>query len=111
MATKFSRNTNSSSHIEMMPARPGVRDLSLDSSLRLSAVSQPQKKNTPSAMPAAIADHEWMAKGLSHPRWNEVDPWGWVARTLMIPPMENPMTTTYSMITRIHWKLVVQRMP
>ena len=97
--------------MEMTPARPGVRDLSFDSSLRFSAVSQPQKKKTPRAMPAAMADHEWMANGLSQPKWKELDPLGWVARTLMMPPTENPITTTYSMMTRIHWKLVVHRMP
>ena len=31
--------------------------------------------------------------------------------TLTIPQMEKPMTATYSMISRTHWKLVVQRMP
>ena len=29
----------------------------------------------------------------------------------MIPQMEKPITATYSMMRRTHWKLVVQRMP
>ena len=43
--------------------------------------------------------------------WNPVEPAGWVTATLMIPQSENPITTAYSIMTKIHWKFVVQRMP
>ena len=49
--------------------------------------------------------------GFSQPKWKPVEPAGWVTATLMIPQMEKPMTATYSMISRTHWKLVVQRIP
>ena len=52
-----------------------------------------------------------MWKGFSQPKWKELDPLGWVAITLMMPPTEKPITAVYSMMTRIHWKFVVQRMP
>ena len=40
----------------MMPARPGFSFASLDSSLTFAAVSQPQKKKTPSANALARAE-------------------------------------------------------
>ncbi len=104
-------NTKSSRNMEMMPAWPGVFEAFLDSSLRLVAVSQPQKKNTPSTSPAERAEIPAMEKGFSHDQWNPVDPAGWLTATLMIPQIENPMTAAYSMISSTHWKLVVHRIP
>jgi len=49
--------------------------------------------------------------GLSQDQWKLVEPCGWVAATLMMPQTEKRMTATYSMMSRTHWKLVVQRMP
>ncbi len=43
--------------------------------------------------------------------WNPVEPAGCSTATLMMPQMEKPMTATYSMISRTHWKLVVHRIP
>src|SRR5664280_841871 len=105
MKTKSSRN------IEMMAAWPGIRLDSFDSSLRLTVVSHPQKKNTARAAPAASAVYPWMLPGQNQPALKLVDPFGWDAATLMIPPMEKARTAMYSMITRIHCKLVVHRMP
>ncbi len=52
-----------------------------------------------------------MENGLSHAKWKPWEPAGCLTATLMIPQIEKPITATYSMIRRTHWKLVVQRMP
>ena len=66
-AMMFRANTNSSRNMAMIPAWPGVLVAFLDSSFRLVAVSQPQKKKTPSTMPADRALDAWMLNGLSQP--------------------------------------------
>ena len=93
------------------PAWPGVRLLSLLSSLRLAAVSQPQKKNTPRTAPAASPSRPWIEKGLNHQAWTACEPVGCSEAILMKARMENPSTITYSMPTSTHWKLAVSRMP
>ena len=65
-------NTSSSRNMEMMPAWPGVLVAFFDSSLRLVAVSQPQKKKTPRTMPADRALIPPMLNGLSQPKWKPV---------------------------------------
>src|SRR5664280_102380 len=107
----FMANTNSSRNMAMMPARPGFLVESFDSSLRFVAVSQPQKKKTPSTMPADSALIEPMWNGLSQPTLKPREPAGWETATLTIPQIEKPMTATYSMMSNTHWKLVVQRIP
>src|SRR5450631_1008989 len=62
-------------------------------------------------MPAESAPMLPMWNGLSHPMLKFREPAGWETATLTIPQMEKPMTATYSMMSRTHWKLVVQRMP
>ena len=96
------------------PARPGVLVEFFVSSFRLTAVSQPQKKKTPRVKPTAMElkpPSRSTVRGLNQPMWKPVEPAGWLTATLMMPQRENPITTTYSMMTRIHWKFVVQRMP
>ncbi len=95
----------------MTPARPGVRVRAFDSSLRLIAVSHPQKKNTPSTRPAESAPRPPIEKGLSQDQWKALDPAGWLATTLAIPQSERTTTATYSTPSRTHWRLLVQRMP
>ena len=93
------------------PGVPGVLVEFLDSSFKLVAVSQPQKKKTPRTPRRPSAPKPWIEPGLSQDRWKPVDPAGWLTATLMIPQMEKTITARYSMMSRTHWKLVVQRMP
>ena len=73
-------NTSSSRNMAMIPACPGVLVAFFDSSLRLVAVSQPQKKKTPSTSPADRALMPPMVNGLSQPMWKAVEPAGWTRR-------------------------------
>ena len=93
------------------PAWPGVTLLSLLSSLRLAAVSQPQKKNTPSTAPAASPSKPWIENGLNHQAWTACEPVGCSEAILTKARMEKPSTSRYSMATITHWKLAVSRMP
>src|ERR1700730_1817500 len=77
--------TSNNKNMAMMPACPGVLVESFDSSFRLAAVSQPQKKNTPSTMPAERAVKPPIDHGLSHDQWKPCEPAGWLIATLMIP--------------------------
>ena len=60
----------------IIPALPGFSRLSLPSSLRLAAVSQPQKKKTPSTAPPASPVKPWSEKGLNHRPATPIDPAG-----------------------------------
>src|ERR1700686_2280459 len=101
-AMMFMANTNRSKNMAMTPAWPGILVRFLDSSLRLVAVSQPQKKKPPSTSPADKAVKPPIDAGLSHDQWKLVEPAGWLTATLMVPHREKPITATDSMIRSNH---------
>ena len=98
------------SHIDRIAALPGVRPGALVSSFRLTAVSQPQNRNVPTANAVAMLPSPCTPKGLSHAAWKARCAW-LLSATLMMPPMENTTTATYSMMHSTHWKFVVHRIP
>src|SRR5437879_2419985 len=111
MALAPTRKTSNRMNMLITPAWPGDSLLFLDSSLRLAAVSQPQKKKTPRTTPAASPSKPCSEKGLNHQPFTICDPVGWSAAILMKAAMEKPSTRMYSMATITHWKLAVSRMP
>ena len=105
------RKITSRMNMLRIPAIPGLVSASSVSSLRLAAVSQPQKKKTPSATPLASPVKPPTELGLNHASENAREPAGWKASARTRPVMEKARTTRYSTSTITHWKSAVRRIP